>query len=166
MEPCHCKVLNLQGFEFGVIDRDTADRQPPNGQCADRECANCDRADRGGDRSHRGSSEMWTTEILLYPPSQTDAAQVPHDYRCRSTSSHRIAFRSLRDNPMCARHPFRSYDAHQMLKNSTTPLMIKRTDNPVKDLFVWFHFDVACHFGKPELLGGARVSSRHPRIVL
>src|ERR1700730_8685358 len=81
------------------------------------------------------AQRLWTTEILLYPPSQTDAAQVPHDYRCRSTSSHRIAFRSIRDNPMCARHPFRSYDAHQMPKNSTTPLMIKRTDNPVKDLF-------------------------------
>ena len=65
MEPRHCKVLNLQGFEFGAIDRDTADRQPPNGQCADRECAHCDRADRGGDRCYAAEAQgVWTTEIL------------------------------------------------------------------------------------------------------
>jgi len=44
--------MNLKGFEFGALDQNAADRQPPNGSCADCECANCDRPDRRGNHGH------------------------------------------------------------------------------------------------------------------
>src|SRR5260370_28729276 len=51
-EPSYGKILNLHRFEFGTLDCDTAYGQPPNSQSANRESANCHRADRSGYERH------------------------------------------------------------------------------------------------------------------
>jgi hypothetical protein len=64
VEPCHCKVLNLQGFEFAAIEtRLIANRPMANAPIANAPTATA--PDRGGDHCHAAEAQrLWITEIL------------------------------------------------------------------------------------------------------
>ena len=49
VKPCHGKILDLKGFEFGAIDYDASDGQSADGQGTDGNCANRERCG-GGDQ--------------------------------------------------------------------------------------------------------------------
>jgi len=57
VKPFYGQILDLQRFEFGVVNHHATNRQPSDRQRADCECAHSDGADRSSNHRHDAEAE-------------------------------------------------------------------------------------------------------------